>query len=138
MSKYLVVLHSQADRSRLVEYANKAPLGSRIELKPPRRSLPQNDRLWLMLTAVSKQLLWRGDKYSPEEWKDYFMHALRGEKWMPAEDGGMVPIGRSTSDLGKEDFGDLMELIEAFASRQKVYFPWTEVESPPAKVGART
>lgn len=54
------------------------------------------------------------------------MHAYRGEKWMPFEDGGMVPIGRSTSDLGKDEFGDLMALVEAFCARQNIGLPWVE------------
>jgi hypothetical protein len=94
----------------------------------PARSLPQNDRLWLMLACVSKQVLWHGKHWPDTSWKDYFMHALAGEQWMPYEDGGMIPIGRSTSKLSVSDFGDLMTVIEAFAAKHKVYFPWSEVD----------
>ncbi len=73
-----------------------------------------------MLTRVSEQLLWHGQKYTTEELKDYIFHALRGEKWMPFEEGGMIPIGRSTSALTMDEHSELTTLIEAFATRQGV------------------
>ncbi len=102
-----------------------AAKGTRVEFKAPKRSTPQNERMWLILTAISK-LEWHGQRYTPMEWKDYMMHAYRGEKWMPAEDGGMVPIGRSTSDLSKHEFGELMELMESFCARHGINLPWVE------------
>jgi NinB protein len=123
MGRAMVLLKSDDDKARAIDWCRRAPAGTRIEFRGPRRSTPQNDRLWLMLDTVSK-LEWHGQRYTPEEWKDYFMHAYRGEKWMPAEDGGMVPIGRSTSQLAKDEFGELMELIEAFCARQNIKLPW--------------
>jgi len=39
---------------------------------------------------------------------------------MPDEDGGQVPIGRSSSALTKSEMSLLMELIAAFAARHGV------------------
>ena len=128
MSRALIVLNSTADRDRAISWCKQAPPGARITFQDGKRSVPQNDRLWLILDRVSKQLLWHGQHYSDAEWKDYFMHAFRGEKWMPAEDGGMVPIGRATSQLSKDEFGEFMALIEAFCARQGVGLPWEPVE----------
>ncbi len=125
MTRHLVTLYSDSDRARATACVNSALTGTRLEFKGPVRSIPQNDRLWLMLTIISK-LDWHGQRYTPDEWKDYFMHAYRGEKWMPAEDGGMVPIGRSTSQLSKHEFGELMTLMEAFCARQNINLPWVE------------
>jgi len=125
VSRAILSLSNPETRKRAAVWIAKAPPGTRVEFKAPKRSIPQNSRLWLLLTAISR-LSWQGQKYSPDEWKDYFMHAYRGEKWMPAEDGGMVPIGRSTSDLSKHEFGELMELMEAFCARQGVKLPWVE------------
>lgn len=127
MTRHLITLWNASDRQRARQYVEQAPDGTRLEFKAIKRSLPQNDRLWLLLTEVSRQVTWHGQKYTPEEWKDYFMHAYRGEKWMPFEEGGMIPIGRSTSQLGKHDFGELMTLIEAFCARQDIKLPWVEV-----------
>lgn len=125
MSRHIVTLYSDTDRAKAASCITSALAGTRLEFKGPARSLPQNERMWLILTAISK-IEWRGQRYTPEEWKDYMMHAYRGEKWMPAEDGGMVPIGRSTSDLSKEEFGELMTLMEAFCARQNINLPWVE------------
>lgn len=125
MGRALVTIHSDADRERAARWLTQMPQGGRVEFKDAKRTLPQNDRMWLILTAVSR-LSWHGQRYSTEEWKDYFMHAYRGEKWMPSEDGGMVPIGRSTSDLAKDEFGEFMTLMEAFCARQQVSLPWDE------------
>lgn len=125
MSRALLVLSSDEIRNKAAGWVTSAPVGTRVEFKAPKRSVPQNDRLWLILTKVSKHV-WHGQRYSAEEWKDYFMHAYRGEKWMPAEEGGMVPVGRSTSQLAKHEFGDLMSLIEAFCARQGITLPWEQ------------
>lgn len=123
MSRHLVSLNSPSDRQKVVRWALGCTPGTRVEFKAAKRTNDQNSRMWLMLTAVSA-LDWHGQRYSPAEWKDYFMHALRGEKWMPFEDGGMIPIGRSTSDLGKAEHSELTDLIEAFCARQDVRLPW--------------
>lgn len=126
MSRHAIVLWNEADQKKAWSYIAQAPVGTRLEFKTPKRSIPQNDRLWLLLTEVARQLDWHGSKYTPEEWKDFFMHAFRGEKWMPAEDSGMVPIGRSTSQLGKDEFGEFMALIEAFCARHAIKLPWAD------------
>lgn len=124
MTRYLVHLYSDLDRAKVSAIVRQAPAGSRVDVKGPKRSLPQNDRLWLALSEVARQAVWHGQRYTPEDWKDYFMHAYRGGKWMPAEEGGMVPIGRSTSNLSKHEFGELLTLIEAFCARNGVSLPW--------------
>ncbi len=125
MSRHVMTVQTTTDKAIAHSYIDTAPVGTRLEFQDPKRSIPQNERMWLILGKVS-QIDWRGQRYSPEEWKDYFMHAYRGEKWMPAEDGGMVPIGRATSKLSKAEFGELMELMEAFCARQNINLPWVE------------
>lgn len=126
MSRLAITIRSKDDRQRIQKLAEEAPWRTRVEFKAAKRSIPQNSRLWVILSEVSDKLLWHGQKYTAEEWKDFFMHSLRGEKWMPAEDGGMLPIGRSTSQLSKEEFGELMTLMEAFCARQNIRLPWDE------------
>lgn len=126
MTRAMLSLSNVETRKRATAWIAKAPIGTRVEFKAPKRSIPQNSRLWLALGEVSRQLTWHGQKYSAEDWKEYFSHAYRGERWMPAEDGGMVPIGHSTSDLSKHEFSELLELIEAFCARQNIGLPWVE------------
>jgi hypothetical protein len=126
MSRALVTLQSPSDRAKVARWAAGCTKGTRVEFRGPKRTLPQNDRQWLLLTAVADQLVWHGQKYAASEWKDYFMHAYRGEKWMPFEDGGMIPIGRSTSGLSKAEHCEFTALIEAFCARHDIALPWVE------------
>lgn len=126
MSRALVTLQSPSDRAKVARWAAGCTKGTRVEFRGPKRTLPQNDRQWLLLTAVADQLVWHGQKYTAPEWKDYFMHAYRGEKWMPFEDGGMIPIGRSTSSLSTAEHCEFTALIEAFCARHDIALPWGE------------
>lgn len=108
----LAMLHSWLDRA--------AALGMRVTFQEQKRTDAQNRLMWPYLTAISQQLEWHGQKYTPDDWKDFLMHQLGRGRWMPAEEGGMVPIGMRTSDLSKAEFGDLITVIQAFAARQGV------------------
>lgn len=127
MSRYLLTIRTEKDRAKASDWLARLPLGWRVEFKETKRSVPQNDRMWAMLTEISTQLVWHGQRYSPEDWKDYFMHALNGGRFMPSEDGGMIPIGRSTSKLGKQEHSLLTELMEGFAERHGVV--WKKEEA---------
>lgn len=120
MSRWMITLWSDEARERACEWISKAPKGYRVTLQETKRTVPQNSRMWAMLTQVSVQLLWHGQRYTPQQWKDYFTHQLGGGAFMPSEDGGMIPIGRSTSKLGKQEHSLLTEIIEGFAERNGV------------------
>lgn len=120
MGRALVIIRDDADRHKAKHWIDRAPHNTRVEFKTSKRSTPQNDRMWAMLTAISDQLVWHGSKYPPEDWKDYFMHSLSGARFMPHDEGGMIPIGRRTSRLTKDEHSDLTALIEVFAARQGV------------------
>lgn len=126
MSRALIVLRSQADRDKAARWAQGVSVGSRVEFKAPRRTLPQNDLMWELLTILSNSLEWKGQKWPPEDWKDYLMHSLKRMRWMPDEEGGMVPVGMRTSDLGKEEMSGLIELIYEFGARHDVDFGETK------------
>lgn len=106
------MLHTWLDRA--------AAIGMRVTFQESKRTNAQNRLLWPYLTAISQQLEWHGQRYSPDDWKDYLMHQLGRGRWMPAEEGGMVPIGMRTSNLSKKEFGDLILIIQEFAARHGV------------------
>lgn len=124
MSRYLISVRNDADRERASKWATKAPAGMRIEFKETKRTLPQNDRLWAMLTDVATQLPWHGVKLSPNDWKLLFLDSLKRElRMVPNLDGdGFVTLGRSSSDLSKAEMTDLIELIGAFGANHGVVF----------------
>jgi hypothetical protein len=71
--------------------------------KAPKRSLPQNDRMWAMLTDLAAQVKWHGLRLTADDWKLIFLDALKREvRMVPNLDGnGFVSLGRSSSDLSK-------------------------------------
>ena len=124
MSRYLIPIASDADRAKAAKWATKAPDGMRIEFKAAKRSIPQNDRMWAMLTDVATQLPWHGIKLAPDDWKLLFMDALKRDlRMVPNLDGnGFVNLGRSSSDLSKAEMTDLIEIIAAFGANHGVVF----------------
>ena len=122
MSRYSFLLHSAADRARAMKVVAAAPPGTRLEVRAAKRSLPQNDRMWAMLTDVARQLPWHGVKLRPDDWKLIFMDALKRElRIVPNIDGtGFVNLGRSSSALTRSEMGNLLALIEAFAVQHGV------------------
>lgn len=120
MSRVALILSNKETRERAARWVMAAPPNCRFELKESKRSVPQNSLLWVYLTEIARQLEWHGQKYSPDDWKDYMMHAMKRARWMPSEDGGMVPIGMRTSDLSKSEMAELLALIEAFAAQHGI------------------
>lgn len=123
MSRRLYTI-SKASREWIARVIAAAPDGTRLEMKAAKRSLPQNDKMWAMLTEVADQLAWHGQKLRPGDWKLIFLDALKREvRAVPAIDGrGWVNIGRSSSDLSKSEMADLLELIAAFGAQHGVIF----------------
>lgn len=74
------------------------------------------------MREVSKQLEWHGQKYSEQDWKFFFLHALRREKYMPGPDGGIIPIPQSSSRMNAREFSELIEVIYAFGAKHGVKF----------------
>jgi hypothetical protein len=122
MGRALLVLHNDAMRAKAIDWIRRAPRETRVEFKGPKRTIPQNDRMWAMLTELSTQLLWHGQRLSTEDWKQVMLASLKQEmRIVPNIHGdGFVQLGRSSSDLSKEEMGDLMTIIEAFAARYGV------------------
>jgi hypothetical protein len=124
MGRATLILHSQTDRLKASKWVQNAPDGTRLEFKASKRSVPQNDRMWAMLTDIASQLPWHGVKLAPDDWKLIFLDALKREvRIVPNLDGnGFVNLGRSSSDLSKDEMSDLIELITEFGARHGVTF----------------
>lgn len=124
MGRYLVVLNSIYDRAKASEIIRKAPHGTRVELKAAKRTLPQNDRMWAMLTDISTQREHNGRKYAPDGWKLIFMAAIGREvQFIPSLDGkSFIPWGQSSSDLSKKEMSDLIEFMFSWGAENGVVF----------------
>lgn len=124
MSRYFVTLNSKNDRVRAINIIAAAPAGARVEIKAAKRSLPQNDRMWAMLTDIAQQLPWHGQRLRPDDWKLLFLDALKREtQAIPNLEGtGVVSIGKSSSDLSKGEMSDMIELMLEFGARHNIRF----------------
>lgn len=124
MTRALVTISTPADRDRAVRWSQQAPTGTRVEFKKPKRSLPQNDRMWAMLTDIATQKEHAGRKYTPDQWKVLFMHAIGREvQFIPSLDNQtFIPWGQSSSDLSKQEMTDLIDFIAAWGAENGVVF----------------
>ncbi len=119
------LVHSDA-RQRAQQCIASAPDGYVVEVREPTRNLDQNALLWVLLEAFSQQLKWpvNGAMVSmdAEEWKDVLTAAFKNETQRIAMglNGGMVILGMRTSKMGKRQFGELIEFIQAVAVERGV------------------
>lgn len=124
MSRAQFALYGNVDRGRAIRWVQQAPTGTLVIFKESKRSTDQNSKLWACLTDIATQLPWHGIKLSPDDWKLVFLDALNREmRLVPNIDGnGFVNLGRSSSNLTKAEFAQLLELILAFGAQHGVVF----------------
>jgi hypothetical protein len=122
MSKQTFRLVHDEAKNRAVQAVKDAQDGYIVTVSEPTRNLDQNAALWAMLTDISRQVDWYGNKLSQEEWKSVFSSALKRQKVVPGLDGGFVVCGQSTSKMTKSEFSELLELIAAFGANNRVKF----------------
>ena len=124
MGRAVITIQDDQDRKRVGSWASRAPLGTRVEFKRAKRSVPQNDRMWAMLTDVAAQKEHASRKYTTDQWKILFMHACGREvQFIPSLDNStFIPWGQSSSDLSKQEMTDLIEFIFAWGAENGVVF----------------
>ena len=124
MSRALITLRNKLDRERAITWIKRAPDETRVEFKASKRTIAQSDKMWAMCTDVARQVPWDGKKLRPADWRDLFIDSLKRElRVVPTLDGeGVLSLGRSSSDLGKAEMSDLIELIYAFGAGHGVVF----------------
>lgn len=119
--KKSAVLNSQSRRYAHV-LIDEAPDGYWVTVRPATRSLEQNSRMWAMLTDISQQVVWHGQKLAPEDWKHIFSAAMKAQRAVPGIEGGFVVLGQSTSSMGKAEMSEMQTLMEAFGAEHNVIF----------------
>src|SRR6202048_1392390 len=123
MSRAVVQIKADSDRSQIATWARNVPVGTTVEFRAPRRSNDQNALMWSLLAQVSKQVDWYGTKLSSEDWKDVLTASLRHARVVPGIDPGtFVPLGMRTSQMTKEEISNLIELVYAFGAEHDVKF----------------
>lgn len=129
MTRFLITIHGPRSKQEAIHVIQKAPAGTRVEIKAAKRTNDQNALMWVLLTKLSLTLPWGGRLRSPDKWKDLFMDGLRAalddeQETLPAIDdsGRQVPVGQSTSDLSVEEMTMLIEIILKFGADHGIEF----------------
>ena len=125
MTKQSFIISSRDNLVTAFRFAESLGYGKAyvVEVKPFTRTIEQNKILWAMLTDVSEQVNWHGNKLSNEDWKHIFSAALSQQRVVPNIDGnGFVVLGKSTSKMSVAEMSDMIELIQAFGAERGVKF----------------
>lgn len=128
MSRAKIVISDAEQRARAIRWCQHLPLGTRIEFKKTQRTLPQNDRMWAMLTDISEQAVHAGRRFTPTGWKNLMMHGCGCEiEMVPSLDNStMIPFGQSSSDLSIEEMTSLIEFMFWWGAQPENAIKWSD------------
>ncbi|WP_291971481.1 recombination protein NinB [Candidatus Symbiopectobacterium sp.] len=98
-----------------------------LDIKEMKRTAEQNRKMWPLLKDLSDQVVWFGNKYDSDDWKDLITALVaktkkQEQRMAPGLNGGVVMFGQRTS---KMKIGQMVEVIEAiywFGTQQGVRF----------------
>ena len=113
------------DRTRAHKLIDAAPPGSVLTIKPPKRTLAQNDKLHAMATDLMMQKP-EGRAYPLRVWKALALAEIgKRVEFYPALSGqGMEAVTASTARLTKQECSDLIEALYEYGARMDVQ--WSE------------
>ena len=119
-----VWLRGEHQRRLAHQLIDKAPQDAVVKVSAAKRSDDQNAKMWAMLSDISRAAP-EERRHIPEVWKCIFMAALGHEvKFEMGLDNQPFPIGFRTSKLTKSQMSDLIEFINAYASKHNI--KWSE------------
>ena len=122
--KQTYIIRNEHIRQNAIEFIRRLPLDPLYEatIKEVKsiRTLEQNSKMWAMLSDISRQVVWHGQKLHPEEWKQMITAALKRYKVVPGIDGGFVVIGASTSRMSIKEMIEVIEFCYAFGAEHDV------------------
>lgn len=132
MDKQVFVLSHPVARRNAAHACVHAPEGYRVEIKPAKRTMAQNDMMWSILTDISRQVKFVVNgalvTVEPEEVKDILTAGLKQEMRMAMGlNGGMVMLGQRTSRMSVREMSQLIELAYAFGNDKCVEWSPTSI-----------
>lgn len=122
--KHRAVLTNDFSRERFKRIVDQAPKGYVAEVREPKRTLDQNDKMWAMLTDISVACP-LGRRHTPDDWKAIAMNACSWEcAFLEGLDGRPFPVGFRSSKLTKSQMSTLIDWLQAFGDEHGV--KWSE------------
>ncbi len=133
MDKYKQIISSRDNLVQAFRYAESFGYERPyvVEIKPLTRTVKQNDLMWALLTDISEQVIWHGQRLSKENWKDVLTAALKSQSVVPGISGGFVVLGQSTSKMTVAEMIDVIELSYAFGAQNGVKFKDEQMQTMP-------
>jgi hypothetical protein len=126
----IFVLLDPTIRQNAMRAIAEAPDGYEVRIRERSRSLEQNAAMWAALTDISEQVVWHGQKLTPEDWKHILTAGLKREQRVaPGIGGGFVVLGQSTRKMTKSEFSELLEFCYAFGAEHEVKFELSQPET---------
>jgi hypothetical protein len=120
------ILTNEFSRERFKRIVDQAPKGYVAEVREPKRTLDQNDKMWAMLTDISVSMP-LGRRHTPDDWKAIGMNACGWEcAFLEGLDGRPFPIGFRSSKLSKSQMSTLIDWLQAFGDENGVQ--WTDTQ----------
>lgn len=113
---------TEALRPKILGLIRLVPVGMVVEIRDKKRSIEQNAAMWAKLGEIAQQMLWYGERLEPDEWKQMFTAALRGQRIVRGIDNHPVALGVPTSTMTDEEMGLLLTSIDAWAAENGVVF----------------
>lgn len=142
MGKVAIILTNDETRDRAIAWVRKAPRGAILTLVETKRTIPQNSKLWPMLTDIARQATWQGKKRSTKVWKDLFtaavLTAAGGLEVVPGLEGGIMLVGLRTSEMSVQEMADLITYMEAWGAENGVTFSDPDSDGSRAVEGEAT
>ncbi|MBN5184908.1 recombination protein NinB [Serratia marcescens] len=131
MAKQVFYLRSPQIRQNLIELLKQLPLDPskpiEIEVSPPKRTLSQNRKMWPLLHDLALQVVWYGERYDEDDWKDMITALVaktkkQEQRTAPGIGGGVVMFGQRTSKMRVSEMVEVIEAIYWFGTEQGVKF----------------
>lgn len=120
MTGYTIRLNSPSAKRRAHFLIEQAPHDAVMNIRAAQRTIPQNSKMWAMLTEISLAKP-EGRTHTPEVWKMIFMNALGHEvKFVQGLSGEPFPVGYKSSKLTKDQMSNLIEMIYWYAAQQGI------------------
>ena len=124
MAGQTIILHTQSQRDYAKHMIDVAPVGAVVNVKEAKRTTEQNDKLWAMLSDVSRAKP-GGRRHTPEVWKALMMHACgHAVQFEVGLNGEPFPVGFRSSRMTVKQMADLIEFLYQFGAEHGV--EWSE------------
>lgn len=121
-------LVNDAVKQNAINFIREFPVDQKrplvLDIKEMTRILQQNAKLWPLLKDLSDQVVWFGNKYDSDDWKDLITAMVaksqkQEQRMAPGLDGGIVMFGQRTS---KMTIRQMVEVIEAAGPNTSTFY----------------